>query len=394
VKKVCAQCSPRPHNADTASGHITSIACHTFLEETVSFNAQRIDSWISTSGKWARGAFNVDTLASAALPKPRCVLSAARCVFKCSEEETISQAQAARKLLWHISAADEVLLSATESDKQRRRMEVVELADAVVRASPATLEFLAAEASLVDHEKLLRSWQLLARPIANIRTIARIAKLLPSFRSAKFVAIKPPTLVQLDKDHIISVQEAMERLDISIDRDCGLPQALRRKKSQFRKDCAQGFPSHCETQLLMRYENEPSLTPTLPYFGCSKKACFLCDSFLFISPLQPRMRGRHGRCHPRWGIQPRTWEALRPRLIELRDVIKAHVLKILRADTKPDRVMIQQSSIRSEIKSKDVHDLSRQAANLHIAEENAKMLRENMQILQGPRMLSCRCCTS
>jgi hypothetical protein len=301
-------------------------------------------------------------------------------VFGCSEKEECSQLQAARRLLWQLSTTDENL-SATETDKQRRRMEIVELAAVAIRAPHSMLEFLAAEAHVVKHENMLRSWQLLSRPVSNVRTIARIAKLLPSFRSAKFIAIKPPTLVQLGHDQIIPVQEAMHRLGISIDDDCGMPQPLRRKKSQFKKDCAQGLPSHCETQLLMRYEDDPSLTPTLPYFGCSKKACFLCDSFLSVSPLQPRVRGRHGRCHPRWGMQPRSWEALRPRLIELRDIIKAHIIKILKAETEPDRMMIQQSSIRSELKSEDVHDLNRQAANLQIAEENAKTLRENMQIL-------------
>ncbi len=64
------------------------------------------------------------------------------------------------------------------------------------------------------------------------------------------------------------------------------------------------YSLHAEMQLFMRYEENATLTPTLYYFGYSKKACLLCDSFLQSLPSPIATRGRHGICYPAWGVPP------------------------------------------------------------------------------------------
>lgn len=43
----------------------------------------------------------------------------------------------------------------------------------------------------------------------------------------------------------------------------------------------------------MHYESGAALPPTLDYFGCSKKVCLLCESFLQALARPLATRGRH-----------------------------------------------------------------------------------------------------
>jgi hypothetical protein len=133
-------------------------------------------------------------------------------------------------------------------------------------------------------------------------------------------------------------------------------------------------------QLLARYEADPSLTPTLAYFGCSKKACFLCDVFLALSPLKPRVRGRHGVCHPNWAVSLGPGTA-HDSLIELCGVIKGQILRLLQPGPRRAPGIVCQSSAVSELKTADMVHLKRRMADREATEKVATEHRERMQIL-------------
>jgi len=90
-----------------------------------------------------------------------------------------------------------------------------------------------------------------------------------------------------------------------------------------------GLSTHAEAQLLIRHEAFPELKPTLDYIGCSKKACLLCEAFLQIAPLRPRIRGRHGGCYPTWGVSPAHLGRLNGRLTHLSKLLKQRILEQL-----------------------------------------------------------------
>lgn len=190
-------------------------------------------------------------------------------------------------------------LDANKADEQARRdrLAIVKIAATALQlpeAAQAELQRLCPPT--VDPSEVFKSWRLLGRPVTNLKILARIAKLLPNFRSTTFNQVALLDRIKLQRNLVTTLPTAYSVLGV------GKPSAvyatLAGKAHRFKKDCSGALPCHYEIQLLMRYEAEFSLTPTLAYFGCSKKACFLCESFLASSVLKPRTRGGHGIYHP------------------------------------------------------------------------------------------------
>jgi hypothetical protein len=136
----------------------------------------------------------------------------------------------------------------------------------------------------------------------------------------------------------------------------------------------------------MHYEANPSLAPTLAYFGCSKKACFLCQEYLALSPLKPGVRGTHGVCHPNWAVLPSSkipgeLAAYSARLRELCNIIKSQIHLHLQPGPRLPRRNVPQSSAVSELKTADMVQLGRRAAIREAAQKTAVEDREGLQIL-------------
>lgn len=80
-----------------------------------------------------------------------------------------------------------------------------------------------------------------------------------------------------------------------IERGVSVPTSELKYSSRYGREAASNRTSyslHAEMQLFMRYEENAALTPTLYYFGRSKKACLLCDGFLQSLPSPIATRGR------------------------------------------------------------------------------------------------------
>ena len=68
----------------------------------------------------------------------------------------------------------------------------------------------------------------------------------------------------------------------------------------FRKKCKRTLTVHAEMQLLIFYDTHPELIPRLLFMGTSKKACYLCDRFLFLHPLKMVISASHQKIWPSW----------------------------------------------------------------------------------------------
>lgn len=274
------------------------------------------------------------------------------------------------------------LPSAEFQDEQRRR--IVQLAAATAcseHARQATQGALETIFPSVNPHKAIKMWRVLARPVTCLQILSQIASLLPNFRAVTFIPISPPAPLFLQKREILTIKEAWKRVGLHLGPNGCIPAALVQKNDKFMSECRSALYTHCEIQLLTRYETQPSLSPTLAYFGCSKKACFLCEKFLTLSPLNIRTRGRHGKCHPRWAVQPCTSESTRQRLRSLCDIVKEKIRARLNGSHTPVPVAIHQSSAVSELRSKHMTELMRQSKNREVADKKAQELREQRQIL-------------
>ena len=173
--------------------------------------------------------------------------------------------------------------------------------------------------SVLQHcygQKGLVLWRLtrfLARPLTICRTLRRVGERVPELRNFVFRPYPPPAPVKLAQDSIVSVVKAWRLLNLPENNDTF--KNLQSWDVRFKTECSRGLPSHTEVQLLTRYLDNPGDRPVLDYFGCSKKACLLCEAILRLSPLQIRMRKGHGKCSPKWGIPaesiPKTESILR-----------------------------------------------------------------------------------
>lgn len=202
----------------------------------------------------------------------------------------------------------------TAQDRNEKRREIVELAAAVThsqQAKQATQEPLEIMIPSVDPRKAIQMWCVLAKPVASLLILSQIVRLIPNFRATTFISISSPAPFRLQNLQVQPISEAWKYLGLPSGR---IPPVLVRKSRDFKRKCGSDLFTQCEIQLLTRYEAEPSLGPTLAYFGCSKKSCFLCESFLALSPLKVHTRGRHGQCHPQWAIQPCDSESTNQRL--------------------------------------------------------------------------------
>lgn len=274
--------------------------------------------------------------------------------------------------------------SSTTQDRDNQRRKIVELAATTThspQATRATQEALKRMVPSVDLHKVVRMWRVLARPVINLRILSQVALLLPNFRAVTFISLSPPVSFKLHNRQIPTIKQAWKYLDLPSSSKGRIPPTLVGRNRDFRKKCRSDLVTHCEMQLLTRYEAQASLGPTLAYLGCSKKACYLCESFLALSPFKIRTRGRHGMCHPQWALQPDNTGSIRQRLKGLCEMIK----KKIRARLEPRQThppdAIRQSSAVSDLKSSDLREVTLQRKNREVADEKCQELREKMQIL-------------
>jgi hypothetical protein len=342
-----------------------------FLKTTVEFNAKRLDEWVQKVAKLLGPP--------AQLPPLPTTLTAE----KLGQDDTTVAAQDGNVVEAIVQAIRQEPSPLTGEKYLQSRLRIVQLAAAAAQSPEATLEELERVIPSADPSRVLRYLRLISRVSGNLTMLARIASLLPSFRNVSFIKVEAPTPTRLGAGQAPSLAKAWKRLDLA-DSHGALPSSLSGKAAMFRRDCSRAFPAHCEVQLLLRYEAEPFLAPSLAYLGCSKRACFLCFHFLSLSHLRLKVRGHHGVCYPLWGVGPSHSEHLRERLQQLCEILKgsiAHYSTVPRGNRETPALVVPQSTVVSDIKTADMVELRRQFANRKLLETESERARQGRQIL-------------
>ena len=234
-----------------------------------------------------------------------------------------------------------------------------------------------------EPSKFLFLLRLLARPVTILRTLSTITRLFPNFHTVEFIPLKVAPPIKLSTKQVPRIVKAWKSLGLPSESNGSIPVALTQKARKFREDCTRALTIHCEIQLLVHYETNPWLTPTLAYFGCSKKACFLCSSYLVLSRLKPRVRGKHGVCHPNWAVPLKYTDSpmIRDILIGLCGTIKEQIILLSQPGDDESPSIVHQSTAVSELRSSDLVFVKELTSNREAVEKLAKEQRERMQTL-------------
>ncbi|KAK4502162.1 hypothetical protein PRZ48_005586 [Zasmidium cellare] len=179
-------------------------------------------------------------------------------------------------------------------------------------------------------KKILRLCRYVARPLRACLMLQTIAKRLPKDKTFKLVPRVPPPSVRLGVT-VPSIDQAWERLRLPRPAQWAKENLMNKYGKIFREECRRPLSIHTELQLLAAYLQDPSLQPTFNYFGCSKKACLLCQTTLDLSSLGIRMRGTHGKCYSNWGVPAASIARMAPTLEALEKVL----LQRIRASLQP-----------------------------------------------------------
>jgi hypothetical protein len=184
-----------------------------------------------------------------------------------------------------------------------------------------------------DGMRLWNKLKFIARPLVDCRLLRSIAAREPQFRNCR-IALNPKSKTTLEAKYRIEISKAWERLRLGT-----IPGPVVRKLDSFSEDfekaCAASFSLHAEMQLVMHYDEGGVLQPTSAYFGCSKKTCLLCETFLRALPSPIATRGRHGICYPAWGVPDSNSGDIEVAIQQLEKSLVAHIRRFLGDLTNP-----------------------------------------------------------
>ncbi|KAI8623618.1 hypothetical protein F5Y19DRAFT_492466 [Xylariaceae sp. FL1651] len=237
--------------------------------------------------------------------------------------------------------------------------------------SPEIREFLQNNLQSTNGRKIWYALKSLARPISDCRLLRHIAIRHPQFQNARICPIRLGHKTTIRPEYQVDIADAWSRLipgDASPSPlELGI---LTGFGERFRLDCERSYSLHSEMQLFTHYEGGAALPPTLNYFGCSKKACLLCESFLQALPRPVATRGRHGICYAAWGVPPSRSIGTMAALKELEEMLIS-------------RTRMNQSTVASAYSDSIVQDLLQRAERAESAKQAETALRERRHIQQG-----------
>lgn len=239
-----------------------------------------------------------------------------------------------------------------------------------------------------DGRKIWHVLKCLARPILDCRTLRDIAIRHPQFQNIRICPVRQRHKTALRDayrdEHEVEIMYTWNKLAPG-DSSLSEAKALAVFSEKFKSDCGKSFALHAEMQLFMHYESGAALSPTLDYFGCSKKACLLCESFLGALARPVATRGRHGICYPAWGVPPSTSLGTMTALEELDKMlvsrVKSHLVDSVRVDKRLIVPAVHQSTVASAYSdSEAVQGLHRRAEAAESVRKAEQKLREMRNI--------------
>ena len=344
------------------------VTCLSFFNQTIKAQSNRIDQWaLEAKNIWKK--VTPTSLSQLACGGPVIESHDQQCVLDFQRDESGEIPQALYQFI-------KTLLSPSKESNDRRR-ELVLLAYACV-ASRTLQGFLSQCMAKSKAAKALKTLRLLARPVINVQILARVALMLSNFQCLRFYVATPLAATQISRTYVVSFREAWDQLGLP--QLQGISNLTSMTDSVFKERCSRELSSHSEVQLMQRYEENPHLTPSIDYIGCSKKVCLLCESYLRLSLWRPRFRGKHGCCYPQWGIPPTTAKHQITRLNKLCEILKSKIVRLLKYN-KPMVNSVAQSSIVSALDTLDIQSMDERATLRQAAEIKRQDLRERLAIL-------------
>ena len=156
-------------------------------------------------------------------------------------------------------------------------------------------------------KKLWENACLLARLRVAFQKFKDIALTLPSFEQVTFILVPCPHAHANPPQQLLSLKQTFGilRLDLTPDTAkaiLGLNWPVARCQREFAERQRQKLNVHAEVQMLIFLNTtESSASGVLPYFGCSKLSCFMCNHFI-QSYGRFTTRGCHGHLFKPWTV--------------------------------------------------------------------------------------------
>ena len=333
---------------------ISDLSSNRFDPVAIGYNRERVDYWIATARKYI-----------ALLPS-----------FQDHDEDRSPGFQLATKTWNNITK----LLNHKATGKTRRREQIVHAAYECI-ISIEVRELLQTTFNIQMGSKLWRILKFIARPISNCRLLMRVVSRLPHFRKVKICPVPSGPKIKLSSKYLVDIMDTWGHLG-SISSLGSELKTFVAFKGRFKQDCARAFSCHAEVQLFLHYENNVSVTPSLDYFGCSKKSCLLCEGFLQALSQPISTRGRHGICYPAWAVPSTRSQDIMDALQQLKKTLIHRIEMHMKGQPASTFLsQVPQSTIASEFPNSFLEEISRRKEMMKSVEENRQTLQRRRNIL-------------
>ncbi|KAI1780279.1 hypothetical protein F4818DRAFT_435485 [Hypoxylon cercidicola] len=239
--------------------------------------------------------------------------------------------------------------------------------------------------------KLWTFLKYLARPITDCRLLRRIASRLPKFRNVRVSVVPPVPKTSIKPEYNVDITSAWTRL-VSAPPSPSDLKVIVGLNDRFKRECVLANSLHAEMQLFDYLQKDTLSILALPYFGCSKKSCLLCEDFLHALSPPIATRGRHGICYPAWGV-PRsnsddTLIALKGLEMDLASRIKTYLQDSKRGPAIRTPLQVAQSSIVSGLSDMTIQELQWKEEQTVSAKQEEDSRREERRILEGHNIVA------
>ena len=237
--------------------------------------------------------------------------------------------------------------------------------------------------SIFERAKALKIWSallFLSRPLVDVRMLWQLAGRFPEYRDIRILPVRGVLQTSLSPQHQVDIETAWSKL-ISATPLVEDLKVLAPFDASFRSACSEAYSLHAEMQLVDSYESGNAQHPTLDYFGCSKKSCFLCEIFLQSLPSPVRTRGRHGNCYPAWGIPCPTSSETAVALDRLKDVLVSRIKGHLKHKQLSLLVSVPQSTLVPDLSHSVLQQLTLKDKMVQEAARREVESREQQRIL-------------
>lgn len=194
--------------------------------------------------------------------------------------------------------------------------------------SPEMQQLLSHKFGMEVGLKVWKKLNFIARPLVDCQVLRSITIHEPQLRNCEISPILSRSKATLEAKHVIGIFKAWEALGLGSAPE-SVVRSLKPSRQKFEEECAKGFSLHAEMQLVMYYDKRSKTHPTFNYFGCSKKSCLLCETFLGALPDPIATRGRHGVCYAAWGVPDSDSKDIKAAVERLEKILVVRIQEVL-----------------------------------------------------------------